>query len=179
MKFDAKAAKKRAKKRFAAIEKSQVQGLNRTADGLRSYLSKKGGPIKDELNIKDSSIRKRIAVLKASKGNKVAKVRIAGKPVPIIEAAARQTKKGVTVKVKGQGERKLIKGAFIAVMPTGHRGVFTRKGSKRLPIEEKYTTTVVQAVRGHGVARLITREKTRRYRKEYRAALKHNMSNVV
>ena len=176
--YDAAGAKKRLKKRRDAIDKAHVQALNRTASGIKTYTGSSKGPVKAELNIKTSAIRRHMTVLKATKTGRVAKVRIAGRPVPIIEVAARQTKKGVSVKVKGQGARKLLKGAFIATMDSGHTGVFIRKHKTRLPIYEVFTTTVTQALRGHGVAKLIYREVGRRYQKEYRAAKKFQMSKI-
>jgi hypothetical protein len=49
-------------------------------------------------------------------------VTASGKPIPLIEYDARQTKAGVSVKV--MGGRKLIKGAFIAQRMNGVSGVF-------------------------------------------------------
>jgi len=45
--------------------------------------------------------------------------------------APRQTREGV--KVRGH----IFRGAFISTMPSGHRGVFMRRGRDRLPIDEQ------------------------------------------
>lgn len=71
---------------------------------------------------------------------------VSGKGVPMKTYPARQTKKGVTVQVNA-GKRKLVKGAFIARMKSGHVGVFMRMGKKRLPIEELYSSTLAHVFR--------------------------------
>lgn len=64
-----------------------------------------------------------------------------GKGVPLIDyKGTRQTKRGVSVNVSGR--REIIKGAFIATMDSGHRGVFVRAGESRLPIRELFSTRV-------------------------------------
>lgn len=106
--------------------------------------------------LKIAAIKKSIKIVRA-RGKKLrAIVRASGRPTPLIDYGARQTRKGVTVAVlRG---RKLINGAFIATMPTGHRGVFLRKGtahkqvkrngrvtSSGLPIKELFGPSVPSA----------------------------------
>lgn len=61
-----------------------------------------------------------------------------GDRLPIIEIDphAKQTAGGVSY--RSRGETHEIPQAFLAVMKSGHKGVFTRKGKPRLPISEKY-----------------------------------------
>jgi len=54
---------------------------------------------------------------------------------------ARQTAKGVTFKIKRNGPRQLIPGAF---MINGGKTVMIRTGKKRLPIEARQTIDVAQ-----------------------------------
>lgn len=53
-----------------------------------------------------------------------AKLNAMGRPLPLAVFQARQTKRGVTVNIAKR--RVLVKGAFFATMPTGHKGVFAR-----------------------------------------------------
>ena len=53
---------------------------------------------------------------------------------------------GISYK-EGSG-RKTIKSAFIATMPTGHVGVFSRDSKKRLPIHEQYKPSLANIVSG-------------------------------
>lgn len=41
-----------------------------------------------------------------------------------------------------RGKTKVLKGSFVAVMASGHTGIYIRRGSTRLPIEEKKTLSV-------------------------------------
>ena len=43
------------------------------------------------------------------------------------------------------GKWTLIRGAFVATMPSGHTGIFFRQGKGRLPIEEAFTSRVSDA----------------------------------
>lgn len=63
-----------------------------------------------------------------------------GRRIPISEFAARQTQRGVTYRT--QEGRRLIPGAFLATMKSGHSGVFKRKGKRRLPIYETFGPSI-------------------------------------
>ena len=69
---------------------------------------------------------------------------VSGKPMSLIHFAPRQTKKGVSVKIKKQSGRKLIRGAFIARDKYGNLRVFNRVGKERLPLDSKYTLSIPQ-----------------------------------
>ncbi len=49
---------------------------------------------------------------------------------------------GVSVQLNAQGPRTLIRSAFVATMKSGHKGIFRRRGDKRLPIDEAFGPTV-------------------------------------
>jgi hypothetical protein len=80
-----------------------------------------------------------------------------GKPLPLIAFGARQTRAGVSVEVT-KGKRSIINAAFIATMQSGHKGVFMRRGPKRIaskgryagkmrqPIYELFTATISSAL---------------------------------
>lgn len=107
-------------------------------------------------NLKAAKIKAQFKIRQASSGNPVAVITCSGKPIPLIEFSARETRAGVTVNVKNG--RKSIPGAFIATMPSGHRGVFVRVGKTHkkvmvngkavwhgLPIKELYGPGVPDA----------------------------------
>ena len=72
---------------------------------------------------------------------KVSIVAYEKKPFPLIKyASPKQTKKGVKVTVR-KGARELREHAFIATMPSGHKGIFLRKTKKSLPIREMYSAS--------------------------------------
>ena len=79
------------------------------------------------------------------------------KPIPLIAFGARQVGSGVSVEVT-KGKRSIVRGAFIATMQSGHRGVFMRQGNKqvmrkgrykgklRQPIKERFSATISSAL---------------------------------
>jgi hypothetical protein len=118
-------------KRFANLSSRDVRSalsraLNRTAVTARAQSAREIRAAGYGIQI--GAIKKAISLHRAAPTKLQASVVATGRPIPLINYGARQTKLGTSVKVKGT--RKLIKGAFIATMPTGHRGVFVRIDSK-------------------------------------------------
>jgi len=117
--------------------------------------------------LKAATVKARLTLIKASAGRLVVTVRAQGRPIPLIEFQARQTSKGVSVKVLNG--RRLIAGAFIATMPSGHRGVYVRKAGARsrkvmtkgkaqwhgLPIQELFGPGVPDALANEAVQRAL------------------------
>jgi hypothetical protein len=130
------AARERTSQLTKAIEdRATVAALNRTATTVRAagvreirkeYPGLRAGAIRDELKI-----------LRANRGRLMATVSLRGSRIALIEFSPRQTKKGVSVRIKGQ--RKLIPHAFIATMDSGLKSVFVRAySSKRFNAEFRY-----------------------------------------
>ena len=135
-------------------DKAGVRALNKVAAQAKTAASREIRAA--GYNMKAARIKDRITVRPATAGNPVAIVRCSGRPIPLVEFSARETKAGVTVSVKNG--RKAIKGAFIATMPSGHRGVFVRVGKAHkkmmvrgkaawhgLPIKELYGPAIPDA----------------------------------
>ena len=99
-----------------------VRALNKTVDSVVVAAAR---AVRDAgYNLKIAAIKKTIKKRYANQGNLRASVVASGRPIPLLQYGARQTGKGVTVNVlKG---RRLIAGAFIATMPSGHQGVYVR-----------------------------------------------------
>ena len=115
----------------AALRKAGSTALR----DMRSEASKR---VRKRKRIKAKFVRDAM-VLGRPKGGNVDgwewSVSFTGKAVPLTAYPHRQTRKGVSVEVN-RGKRTLIKGAFLATMASGHKGVFVRKGIRRLPIRE-------------------------------------------
>ncbi len=69
----------------------------------------------------------------------------------LLDFGAKQTRKGVTYKVLKNKGRVLLPHAFIARMPRGGVGTFTRDTKKRLPITRKTGPSIVQMVNKVGI----------------------------
>jgi hypothetical protein len=91
-------------------------------------------------NIKAKDIKKYTKIRRATGANPSAELTIKGQRLPVYAFGPRKTAKGITVKIKKKGGRKLIPSSFVATMPSGKISVYRRrqKGSKlvpRLPID--------------------------------------------
>lgn len=134
------------------LDKAIVSAVNRCAEMARTDAARELRAA--GYNIKSATIKAAVNVSRASAGNMVATLTINRKPIPLIQYDARQTKSGVSVKVTSA--RKVVKGAFIAKMQSGHSGVYTRApgavhkrvmvaGHKRwsaLPIKQLYGPSI-------------------------------------
>ena len=135
------------------VEKAIPLALNRTGEMAVTYGAR---AIKDAGSPeKIGEIKSAIRLERATSRKMIATIYVARKPIPLIKfGTARQTKSGVVVKLKGR--QRVIKGAFLATMPNGHKGIFKHadnakhitkmKAGKRvstaLPIKELYGPSV-------------------------------------
>jgi hypothetical protein len=143
------------------FQKAMARSLNRAMTTLRKESST---DIRAGLKLKQATISEGLDISHKAKGtelleNMYAQLDVSSKPQSLLAFGARQTKRGVTVNVKGK--RKTIAHAFIARMPNATSGVFirkklmlspkkasgiatriSRKGNSHLPITKLYTTRI-------------------------------------
>ncbi|MDY7537668.1 phage tail protein [Undibacterium sp. RTI2.1] len=118
-------------------QKATVRALNKVIAQVKTDVSRQ---IRDAgYNLKVSDIKKGLATFNATSGNLTARCVASGRPIPLIRYSARETSKGVSVSVLNG--RKVISGAFIATMPSGHKGVYTRTGNAHKKIVKNGRTT--------------------------------------
>lgn len=120
-----------------------VRSINRALTGVRTDFVT---GVRREYNVKAKAARDNIAIRKANSRNMTGEVESRGKPIKLVNFSPRPTtpqprrKAPITVEVI-RGERKPVQHGFVAVMKSGHKGVFRRmkiEGERvdRLPIEE-------------------------------------------
>lgn len=159
-----------------------ARALNKTLTGVRKDAVKE---IQKTITPKAKVIRKTFKISKATVFRPTGVILSTGKPLGLIHFKARQTKKGVTLQIKKKEPRKFLKHAFIATMPSGHKGVFwreykgtrgaTRKGMAyaaiprkyRLPIKELYGPRVPDILSNEPVMKPILDKAKRRLRKNF------------
>ena len=117
------------------IKTAAVRALNKTARWMRTHVTRQTA---QSLNVRVGTIRKNLILLRARASHPQSGVAM-GSKAGVIKAtelgSPRQNRSGTRV-----GKRQ-FDGAFIATMPTGHRGVFRRKSKSRLPIQEVQLVT--------------------------------------
>ena len=145
-------------------EKAITRSLNETIKSVKTNASRK---VREELTILAKDVKRELSVRRARRGELEAAVIVTVTPTGLIKFRARQTARGVTVQVKRKGGRKRLPHAFIAKMPSGHRGVFTRReGVGRLPIHERFSTSVGQFLADERVLSQIGGAAQERFTKE-------------
>lgn len=148
------------------LQKVLARAINRTVQRAKTRAIR---GLAKGANVKQKWIRRAVRTYRASWEHLQGRVQIRSRRIPLIEFGARQTARGVTVRLPGWAEqifagkaagpgavagrrgRSLLEHAFIALMPRGHRGVFMRQTKKRLPIVELFGPTpnaIAEAVPG-------------------------------
>jgi len=87
--------------------------------------------VREQVTLQAKIVSQHFIINKMFPSNMTADITCTGKPVPLIHYAAKQTIKGVTLKVEKDGTRKRLDHAFIATMKSGHTGVFWREDRRR------------------------------------------------
>jgi hypothetical protein len=146
------------------VDGAVVRALNRTATTVRAEAAREINA--EYAGLKIGAVKDRIVIQKANKITQRVIIFVSGRPIPIIEFAAHQIRQGVTVKVKGT--RKLLRHAFIATMPSGHKGVFVRRGSRnvlaaRLPIDQVFSISLPVAWSNKKVMDAVVRSAKERF----------------
>ena len=127
-------------------DKAVASALNKTVALAKTAMSRE---IRGEFNINASTVNQSLKVQRASaaKGRFQLSAALSSVSRPgrrslnLARFSARQTRKGVTFKVKRSGPRQLIPGAFLI---NGGNTVMIRQGKSRLPIKALQTIDVAQ-----------------------------------
>jgi hypothetical protein len=107
--------------------------------------TKSSKEIRSVYNIKAKDVNKTLSVVKAKGLSSAPEGKVISKGYKALSLgkfSPTQRKAGVSVKIKKKDKKGLVKGAFKATMPSGHKGVFVRKTNKSLPIEDKFAIGV-------------------------------------
>lgn len=131
-----------------------TRGLNRGIARIKTLVIR---ALADDTGLPNKEITKSVGTTNATFSRPYAMLVVTGRRIPLIKLDARQTQRGVSY--AGRHGRAEVRGAFIATMRSGHRGVYRRfplpsartspgGWSKNLPITE---------LEGPSLARVITR----------------------
>ena len=128
-----------------------ARALNRGAISARTQLVRDTAA---DMKLKQADVKDATTIHNATADRQAATITASAKPVPAIKFGARGPEpsrgrgRGVTAKLPaGRYPR-----AFIATMRSGHRGVFERRGTARLPIREIKGPSVAYVAAKHTAA---------------------------
>ena len=133
LKIETKEFQRRVKRTKTAIAKARVSAINDTTRNLRSDASKE---IRSSLRAKKKDVDKRLRIERATPSKPSGSLTIRSRPLSLSAFKPRQTKQGVSVKIRKGGATKKIKGAFGPKIPRLGGGVYKRVGRARLPIRK-------------------------------------------
>jgi hypothetical protein len=126
---------------YGGQRRAIARALNRAADGVHTDAALE---IRAIYKVKKATVDKAFTTQRATPDSHVAIVTVRGRPLSLAGFDARQTRKGVTVNVKGT--RKLIPGAFIRQLKDArgdeYKVVFIRQGKARYPLKALKTIDV-------------------------------------
>jgi Prophage minor tail protein Z (GPZ) len=124
----------------AKVELATVRALNKTALWVRSQAIKQ---ISKEEQIPQKLLKSRFYVNRANKNYMKSRI-----SVGLFEIRASRLGNIKQTRIGAKAGRRMFKGAFVATMKSGYKGVFERMGRTPLPIEEvmvyKNTKTIVK-----------------------------------
>lgn len=145
--------------RIAILKRPQapiVRALNRSMASAKTAAVRL---ISQDMGLKASDVRDLVRVEEATPTRLTARLFASAKRIPLIRLGAkgREPSRGRPpgVRVRMKGGAGIYPQAFIATMPSGHRGVFQRKvrlKGPRLPIHELRGPSIWQAFQKHQAA---------------------------
>jgi hypothetical protein len=163
------------------ITDAHVSALNKSAVSVRAEaarLIRKRYP-----GFKAGEIKKSMRIVRATRERPVAKIVVKGRRTPLIAFSAKPRRRGVSVSIT---TRKLVRGAFIATMKSGHTGVFWRsgkfgrRGNRKLErIEQLTSLSVPQTIEQEVVLDGLRKFALERYRIELVREIKFRTAHAA
>ena len=131
-----------------AIERAQKSALRKLAKTASTAAVKS---IRNTYTIRAGEFKKKTrTTVHTGPRDPYAIFRVKGGAMKLTAFQVRQTRRGASVRIRKDKGRKLIRSAFIATMPSGHRNVFVRKTKKRTPLKGLYSTGPANMFRAEG-----------------------------
>lgn len=145
-----KALLREIQRQTKGYRRASVRALNKTATQGRNTSSR---TIRKTLNVKAGDVKRLLRIERANTSSMTSAVQATYKKIPLIRFNnVRQLKRGgVSAKIRKDQAPLRLRSAFIATMPSGHRGVFYRRGAKRIMQSGRYKGRMRQPIyQAHG-----------------------------
>ncbi len=149
-----------------------ARSMNRAANSAKTVGARE---IASDVGLRVGTVKEQIRLTRATPQQLLATLEISGRRIPLIEFHARGPYpsrgrgRGVTYKIGETPAR--LPHAFIAIMRSGHRGVFRRVGTKRRPIIELLGPSLPQVFSKPSIVQTMQE----RYRESLLVNLKHEI----
>ena len=172
--------------------KVKSRAINRSLTSVRAEAV---SLISLDLNLSQTKIRDSFTMNKATVSNPTGSVVSSSKPIPLIDfnGTRELARGGVSVQVKKTGARVKLLHAFVAVMKSGHRGVFEREAGNfgrtfqilknyaampkryRLPIEEMFGPRITDEYAKGPIIEAVQRRAAEVYTSNYEHELDYEL----
>ena len=127
-------------------KKTGIALLRATTRGTRAANTLAARLVSKDMGLKVGVVKSRIRLKLPTARTMAGELRASLKRIPLIQFGARGPEpsrgRGRGVTARSRGGRTRLPHAFIATMPSGHRGVFARDTVKRGPITQRYGPSV-------------------------------------
>lgn len=149
--------------------KALSRTLNELGSGIKTSTVKE---VRETYNVKASGLKKKLKTKNSSDSNLKWTMEVpADSRINLINFGARKVKTGVSIKIMKSGDRKVVKGAFIA---NKGKTVFQRKTKNRLPIKTVTTMSPSQMISSRLKDRKIDDAK-----KKAQGKFQHNFDHLI
>lgn len=149
-----------------------ARAINKSAMSARTEAARE---ISADIGLRVGLVRGEISVDRATPERAIATIGVRGRRIPLIEFGARGKEpsrgrgRGVTYRMRGVRMR--LPHAFIAQMRSGHRGVFKRTRTKRLPIVELHGPSLARVFAKDAIVKAV--------RARYEEAMTKNLPHEI
>lgn len=157
------------------VPKAAARAINKTMTTVNAQAAR---DIKKDIGGKLSISEIKVGLTKTTAKAKAlyASLYAKGRRIPLIkiDPSASQDATGVNYKTgKGRGH---VQHAFIATMKSGHKGVFKRKGSTRLPIKELHGPSLPKVFTNDVIMKAMERVAGERWAKVFQQELSYELN---
>lgn len=157
------------------VPRAAARAINKTMTTVNAQAAR---DIKKDIGgkLSISEIKVGLTKTKASAKELYASLYAKGRRIPLIkiDPSASQDASGVNYKTgKGRGH---VQHAFLATMKNGHKGVFKRKGSTRLPIQELHGPSLPKVFTNEVIMQAMERIAGERWVKTFEHELGYELS---
>ena len=122
------------------VKRALRNAINKAGDKTRTLLKKK---IRTEHNLPAKLVNRAITTVRARPRDMAYTIKARGPQIPISKVKGfnpKTAQKALGVSINTGTGRRIIRGAFVATMPSGHVGVFVRKQQMK-PRQKKVSST--------------------------------------
>lgn len=125
-----------------AFPRAMRRAVNRTIDMAATDVNRR---VRRQVNLPAREVSRGVKKFKASSGLSASLAAVPHRPSLVQFKGTRQLKRGVKYRIGSEGFKQIAH-AFITEMKSGHRGVYLRRESARLPIGEREGPSIWQVI---------------------------------